>query len=262
MVEIEHPDLKGKVALVTGSTSGGMGRSTAFTLAKHGAAIVLNYGTNRSDTVADKEAEAVRATIESMGRQVLLIKADTRKPAEVSMMVKKVMERFGRIDILVNNAGGGWNPESLTDTPFEQLQNVIEAEVYGALNCIRECLPVMRANDWGRIVNLGVFGAGHWAAENFGPIEYALGKGARALLTRHLALKERKYNITVNLINPGPGHTAHFESIQEAVSAMEHSQLWGKRKQATPQDIAEAVLFLCSEQARFITGSHIAFSIE
>lgn len=255
-------NLEDRVALITGSTGGGMGRSTAFTLAGHGADIILNYGTNRRDAEVDKAAEAVRAAIEGMGKQVLLIKADTRKPDEVSAMVKKAVEKFGKIDILVNNAGGGWNPKDLTETSFEQFQDVIEAEVHGAFNCIRESLPVMRANGWGRIVNIGVFGAGHWAAEDFGPLEYALGKGARALLTRHLAFKERKHNITVNLINPGPGHTAHLESVDEAVSFAGRSQEWKQRNKATPQDIAEAVLFLCSEQARFITGSHITFSIE
>lgn len=262
MPEFDHNELEGRAALITGSTAGGMGRSTALTLAGHGADIVLNYGTNRRDAEADKAAEAVRAAIEGMGRRVLLIKADTRKPDEVSAMVKKAVEEFGKIDILVNNAGGGWNPKDLTDTSLEQFQDVIEAEVYGAFNCIRECLPVMRANGWGRIVNIGVFEAGHWAAEHFGPVEVALGKGARALLTRHLALKERKHNITVNLVNPGPGHTAHLESVKKAASFAGRSQEWKDRNKATPQDIAEAVLFLCTEQARFVTGSHITFSIE
>ena len=262
MTIIDQPDLSGRVAFVTGSTGGGMGRSTALTLAKHGADIILNYGTNRRDAEADRAAKEVRATVESMGIRVLLLKADTRKPDEVAVMVKKAVDKFGKIDILVNNAGGGWNPRDISETTFEQIQNVIEAEAYGAINCIRECLPLMRKTGWGRIINIGVFDAGQWAAEDFGPVEYALGKGARALLTRHLALKERKHNITVNLVNPGPGHTSHFSSVEDAISALEHSRQWQERTKATPQDIAGVVLFLCSEQARFITGSHIAFSVE
>ena len=119
----------------------------------------------------------------------------------------------------------------------------------------------MRGNGWGRIVTLGAQEAGYWAAEHFGPVEYAIGKGGRALLTRHLALKERQYNITVNLINPGPGHTPAFESVAKAEAFAAHGEAWQARSSATPQDIAEAVLFLCSEEARFITGSHINFAI-
>ena len=120
----------------------------------------------------------------------------------------------------------------------------------------------MRASLWGRIINLGVHDAGNWAAEKFGPFEYALGKGCRALLTKHMALKEREYNITVNMINPGPGHTEHFESISDAVKYADHPEEWTKRKKATPQDMADAILFLCTEQARFITGSHLNFSVD
>lgn len=253
--------LKGRVALITGSTSGGAGRSTAFTLAKNGCDIVLNYGTNRRDAAADKNAKPVEKAIQDMKRRVLLVKADTTKAEDVSAMVQKAVDHFGKIDILVNNAGGQWNPRDITEIPPEQFQKVIEAEINGVFYCIRECLPYMRKHRWGRIITIGVYGAGHWAAETFGPVEYAIGKGGRVLLTRHLALKERKYNITVNLINPGPGHTAHID-MEKALSFADHSDEWTSRTQATPQDIAEAVLFLCTEKARFITGSHITFSVE
>ena len=143
-----------------------------------------------------------------------------------------------------------------------QFKEVLEAEITGAFHCIRECLPIMRKNQWGRIINLGIIDAGYWAADGPSPIEYAIGKAGRVLLTRHLALKEREYNITVNMVNPGPGHTAPFDTIGQALSYSDHSDQWKSRKTATPQDIADAVLFLCTEQARFMTGSHITFSIE
>ena len=250
-----------RIALITGSTGGGMGRSIAFTLAKNGCDIILNYGTGKKDAEADNRAKPVAEAIQNMGRRVLLVKADTTDYEEVASMVKKGVDHFGRIDILVNNAGGLWNPQDITEILPEQFQKVIEAEINGAFYCIRECLPVMRENKWGRIITIGVYGAGHWAAEEFGPVEYAIGKGGRALLTKHLALRERKYNITVNLINPGPGHTAHVD-MEAALSFIKHGTHWKSRTKATPQDIAEAVLFLCTEQARFITGSYITFSVE
>jgi 3-oxoacyl-[acyl-carrier protein] reductase len=247
---------------VTGSTGGGMGRSIALTLAQNGADIVLNYGTNRDSGAVRENALSIVQAVESMGRQALLIHADTRDPYEVRAMVLEAVARFGKIDILVNNAGGGWLPGDIAEKPPKQFRDVVAAEVDGAFLCIQACLPIMRENHWGRIINLGAFKAGTWAAEGGEPVDYAIGKAGRAILTRHLALRERQHNITVNLINPGPEHTAHFESTEQALSYLAHGDDWQARTRATPQDIAEAVLFLCSEAARFITGSHIAFSIE
>jgi len=250
--------LSGRVALITGSTGGGIGRSIALTLASNGADITLNYGTHRTDSAA---AQAVQAAVENMGRKAQFIRADTRRAAEVENMVKQVIDTFGKVDILVNNAGGGWDPHDITELSPEQFRSEIAAEIDGAFYCVRACLPNMRRQQWGRIINLGAFGAGHWAAEHGEPLEFAIGKGGRALLTRHLALKERQHNITVNLINPGPGHTPHFESLDDALQHVQHEPVWLERQHATPQDIADAVLFLCTEQARFITGSHINFAI-
>jgi NAD(P)-dependent dehydrogenase (short-subunit alcohol dehydrogenase family) len=90
----------------------------------------------------------------------------------------------------------------------------------------------MRENKWGRIITIGVYRAGHWAAEEFGHVKYAIGKGGRALLTKHLTLRERKYNITVNLINPGPGHTAHLD-METALLFIRHGTHWKSRTKAT-----------------------------
>lgn len=255
--------LKNRVALVTGATGGGMGRSIALTLAQNGADIVLNYGTTRESGEVRENALSIVQAIESMGQRALLIHADTRDAYAVQAMVDEAVATLGRVDILVNNAGGGWLPGDIVEKPPKQFRDVIAAEVDGAFLCIQACLPLMRENNWGRIINLGAFRAGTWAAEGGGePVDYAVGKAGRMILTKHLALRERKHNITVNLINPGPGHTAHFESTEQALSCLSHGADWQTRSQATPQDIAETVLFLCSEQARFVTGSHIAFSIE
>lgn len=251
-----------KVALITGSTAGGMGRSIALTLAKNNFDIILNYGTNLTSDKHIKRAEEVKSLIHDIGGNAILIKADTKNKGEISQLFQEALDYYGRIDILVNNAGGMWNPADITQLPEEQLNEVIQSEVMGAIYCIQEALPVMRKNKWGRIINIGAFDAGHWAAQKNEPLEYAIGKGARTLITRHLSLKERYYNITVNQINPGPGHTAHIDSIKEAYNFANNDTGWEKRKYATPQDIAEAVLFLCSEKARFITGSYINFSIE
>ncbi|MBZ0301320.1 MAG: SDR family oxidoreductase [Anaerolineae bacterium] len=254
--------VENRVALITGSTSGGMGRSIALTLARNGADVVLNYGTHRQDAQADAEAQAVKQAIENFGRRALLIKADTTQAKAVETMVQTVLDTFGKVDILVNNAGGGWNPADITELSPEQFHAVLQAEIEGAFYAIRACLPVMRQNRWGRIINLGAYNAGTWAAEHGEPVEYALGKGGRTLLTRHLAQRERAHNITTNQINPGPGHTAHFTSLDEAVAYSQHNAQWANRQRCTPQDIADAVLFLCTEEARFISGAHLNFVIQ
>jgi 3-oxoacyl-[acyl-carrier protein] reductase len=251
--------LEGRVALITGSTSGGMGRSTAFTLAKNGADIVLKYGTNRRDAEADKASKEVEEAVQRMGRRVVLAKADTANADEVSAMVQTAVKELGKIDILVNNAGGAWDNKDIAEVAPDHFRRVLAAELDGAFHCIRECLPIMRKNGWGRIISLGIVGAGR---KGFSPVDYCIGKGGRALLTDAIALKERRHNITVNMINPGGGHTAHLSSIGKALTFAERCEEWRSRKKATPQDIAEAVLFLCTEQARFITGSHITFSID
>jgi NAD(P)-dependent dehydrogenase (short-subunit alcohol dehydrogenase family) len=251
--------LEGRVALVTGSTGGGMGRSIALTLAAHGADIVLNHGTYHQDDNAQAAAEAVAQAIRDVGCGVLFSKADTRKAGEVEEMVSQARETFGKIDILVNNAGGDWVPGDIVDADPEAFRGVVEAEAFGAFLSTRACLPLMRQHRWGRIISMGAYDAGIWAD---GPLSYAIGKGSRALLTRHLALRERKHNITVNLINPGPGHTFGFETLGDALSYARHDTAWQNRRKATPQDIADAVLYLCREEARFVTGSHLAFSID
>lgn len=250
--------LAGRVALVTGATGGGMGRSTALTLALHGADVVLNYGTHRRDDAADAASAAVARAIRDMGRDVLLVKADTRDPEEIDAMVARAVDTFGRVDILVNNAGGAWAPGDLAETDPEVFRDVVEAEAFGAFLCIRACLPLMRRQGWGRIISLGAYDAGTWAGD---PVSYAVGKSARAILTRHLAHQEREHNVTVNLINPGPGHTAHLPNLAIALDYARHGEAWQTREQATPQDIADAVLHLCREEARFVTGSYVAFSI-
>lgn len=256
----EH-ELSGRIALVTGSTGGGIGRSIALTLARDGADLVLNYGTQRRGEDVARGAEAVAEAIRAMGCRALVVEADTADAGAVDAMVAAATEALGPIDILVNNAGGAWEMNDLVDVPPERFLRVLQAETMGALHCIQACLPHMRAQRWGRIVSLGMWDVGHWAGEGGLPVDYGIGKAGRALLTRHLALQERVHNITVNLINPGPGHTGPIESLDAALELARHAPQWAARAQATPQDMAEAVRYLCSEAARFVTGSHISFSV-
>jgi NAD(P)-dependent dehydrogenase (short-subunit alcohol dehydrogenase family) len=120
----------------------------------------------------------------------------------------------------------------------------------------------MRTNRWGRVINVFNYGLDHLTKDVDSPMEYIVEQGGKSFLLKYFALREKEFNITVNLINPGSGHTSQFTSVDISDSVQQLPAEWEKRKELTPQDIAETVLFLCEERARFITGSQIAFSLK
>lgn len=247
--------LKGKVALVTGSTGDGMGRSTAFMLAANGADIVLNYGSNRTDGEAKAASKAVEKAIRAMDRRVILIKADTKKEADVAAMVERAVHEFGKIDILINNASGPWEPRDYTEIDFEHWRNAVSSQIDSVFLMSKYIVPGMRQQSWGRIVNIGISGALRMENVKHIAADYCLGKAARAWMTTAFGLQEFSKGITVNCIEPGP--TAHmtFEDALKAARGDRNS--WQKRQNVTCHDIAEIIAFLCSDAARFISGSTI-----
>lgn len=236
--------LEGRVALVTGAGGQGMGRSIALTLARDGADVVLNY---------HRRAEAVAATqkaIEAMGRRAIAVSADIGDAAEVARLAREAAA-LGPVAILVNSAGGPWKPQDLTEIEPEHLRKVLALEVESVYHLLRELLPGMRRRRWGRIVSIG----GHMAeAWRFGPpeapLDYPLGKAARHWLTRTLAPREMPHGVTINAVAPGP--TRRF-THEEALAALRGERPPGEGN--TPQDIAEAVAWLCSAEAARITGA-------
>jgi len=240
--------LAGRVALVTGSAGRGMGRSTALTLARDGADIVINYGTHRD---APDDAAAVARAVEAFGRRALVCKASVVQPDEVKAMVEQAIAAFGRLDILVNNAGGGWRLADLPDIADERWRAVVQAEIDGAFYPIKYALPHMRRQRWGRIVNICGFRNEAWDGP---PYDYMAGKVGRLQLTRQLVENERRHGITVNAVCPGTIDGLDFDAAQ---ALTRHSGDWPDREWPTPQDTAEVIAFLCSEAGRFVSGSVI-----
>lgn len=239
--------LDGRVALVTGATGDGMGRSIALTLARDGADLALDYRTK-----AERAAEAAKA-VRSFGRRALLIATDITDGAAVESMIEKTIIEFGRIDILVNSAGGPWKPQDITEIEPAHLRAVITLEVEAMFWLLRGVLPGMRARGWGRIVSIGGYHADDWRhGPPEAPLDYPLGKAARHWLTRTLAPREIAHGITINAIAPGP--TPHV-SLDEALRAVrgERAPTAGNH----PQDIAEIAAFLCSDAAARVTGAVI-----
>jgi len=172
--------LQGRAALVTGSTAGGMGRSIALTLARDGADIVLNFGTNRRGPEAEEASARVAKAIRDMGRRTLVVEADTKKDEDVAAMVKTAADEFGKIDILVNNASGPWVVRDYTEIPLEEWKEATSAQIDGAFLTMKYVVPGMRERRWGRVMHLGMSGALHMGGVAGVAPDYCLGKAARA----------------------------------------------------------------------------------
>jgi len=252
-------ELKGRTALITGSTGSGMGRSTAFRLASEGANVILNYGTyHRSGQIlkdVKKNANTVAKIVKKLGGRALVIPADTCDPHQVKAMVDEGIKKFRAIDILVNNAGGEWLVQDITKIEPKHWRSVLQAEVDGAFHCIKYVLPQMRNRKWGRIINISMENALNW--RGYLAEDYALGKAARTWMVRAWANKEIKHGIIINAIEPGP--IAHM-TLEEAIDAVKNGRAWQERKKPVAHDIAELIAFLCTEKARFVSGSVFVFT--
>ena len=242
--------LRGRVALVTGSTGNGMGRSTALTLAREGADIVLNTGTNRRTREAGNQR--LLKAVEALGVRAILVEASTQDGRAVRDMFAEAKRELGPVDILVNNAGGRWDPRpDLTKVADDFWQAVLRAEIDGMFHTIKAALPDMRRRRWGRIVNLGMERSEEFMEP---PYDYTVGKIARHGLTRILSEVEMPHGVTINAVAPGYIPTFTF---QQALDALRRGPTWTNRKHGTPQDIAELIAWLCTEEARFVKGAVI-----
>ena len=238
-------ELEGRVALVTGASGNGMGRSIALTLAREGAGIVVNFKEKR------ERAEQVAQVIEAMGRRALVHQCDVSDAEAVRSMVEAAEARFGRLDIVVCSAGGSWQPRDLPEIEPEHWRAVMAEEIDAAYALLRAALPGMRSRGWGRIVLIGGYRADDWT---FGPpdapFDYPLGKAARHWLARTLGPRELAHGDSVNAVAPGPVEYVTLEQAKRLVTGDVEAS-----NEATPQDVAEVVAFLCSERASFVSGA-------
>jgi len=236
-----------RVALVTGSTGEGLGRSIALTLAREGARVVLNYGTGHPHNA--HAADKVLAEIRHLGGKGYAIKADTREEGDIQGMIEGVIKLYGRLDFLVCNAGGEWDSKDVTDITQDHWRSVMKAEVDGVFYCIKHALPHMREAHFGRIVAVGFAGV---QEPGEAPLDYVLGKTTRHALLQRIARQELSQGITCNVV--APGHTPR-PTMRQAIEAAKHAPAWKRRTSSTPQDGAEVVRFLCSDEATFVTGN-------
>lgn len=260
----EKMSLKGRTAVVTGSTSTGMGRSSALRLAREGASIVLNYGTHRNSddhhagSDSRKRAEDVAEHVRELGGEAIVVKADTRSEEDTIRMVSESMKAFGSIDILVCAAGGSWTPQDIEKVTYEHWRNVIEAEIDAQWLALKYILPIMREQKWGRIITFSMNGAMTRKTTDKTAIDYIIGKNARTWMAMAVGNDEYDNGITFNVIEPGP--VEHIKNIDDAVAPIiGDTTEWERRDKPNAQDGAEAIAYLCSEAGRFVSQSVIRF---
>jgi 3-oxoacyl-[acyl-carrier protein] reductase len=234
--------LENKVALVTGS-SRGIGKTIALKLAEAGASLVINYKSN------SEAADEVVESIKKMGRKTISVQCDVTNFADVEEMVKKVASEFGRIDILVNNVGP-FLYKSIYDTTIGEWHQIINSNLNSTFYCCKAVVPIMRKKKSGNIINIGAPNAERTQGY-LKNCAYAVAKTGVVVFSKSLAKEEAKNGIRVNVINPGFIQTDEYsEEMKRDMPKQVPLGRLGK-----PEDIANAVLFLVSDEANYITGS-------
>jgi len=236
--------LAGKVAIVTGA-SRGIGRAIALRLSQEGASVVVNYARG-----ADQAKDVVSA-IEAAGGKALAVQADVSKTAEIRDLFDRTQETYSQIDILVNNAGVTLT-KPIAEVTEAEFDNLFAINVKGTFFACQEAAK--RMAEGGRIVN---FSSSTTAIMMPTYGVYVATKGAVEQLTRSLAKELGDRQITVNVISPGPTDTELFTVGKTAEQIQRFTQMAALGRLGKVEDIADVTAFLCSEQARWITGQNI-----
>ena len=243
------PDLAGRNAFVTGG-SRGIGRSIALALAGAGANVVVNY-TRHPD-----EANAVVAEIQKLGRKAGAFQGDVSDYASCEAMVAKALGEFGNFSILINNAGIASRANSVVDTDPEEMRRVVSTHAFGSFYMSQLLIPQMRQQARGDIVMISS-GAATGLNARGGP--YNMAKTAQEAIAATIAKEERANGIHCNIVAPGLVETDMGTRLMKArgndIKTMAPTSAFGRVCQ--PEDIADAVLFLCSDAASYITNQRI-----
>ena len=263
-------DLSGRVALVTGG-SRGLGRADALTLARAGADVVIADIQVESDEgdvsewgplaqVAKAQGivytEATAREIQELGRRSAAIKCDVTDREQVDAAVARVVDELGSLDILVNNAGTLDHAAQFQNQSPELWERDLRVNLTGAFNCSQAAWPHMKERGWGRIVNMASVAG---TLGGFGQASYSTTKSGLLGLTKTLAMEGGRHGITCNAIVAGIIGTEAFHFANAEMNERIANRTVFKRP-GEPQDIANAIAFLCSDLAGYITGIELNVS--
>jgi len=238
-------DLRGKMALVTGGGTG-IGLAIAEALARNGATVVVHY--NSSEEPA-RQFVARHPGAHAVG-------ADLTDPPQIERMFERIAQDAGDVDILVNNAGTQLELRSCEDMTLELWDRAVALNLTSAMLCAKHVIGSMKKKGWGRIVNISSISAR--SGGGAGGISYATPKGGMNTLTKGLAKELGPYGVTVNAVAPGVILTAIHEKFSTKESLEELEKSTPLRRLGRPEDVADAVVFLASDSAAYITGENIA----
>jgi len=238
--------LQDRVAIVTGG-AGGIGKATAYKMVHEGAAVIIV-------DILPAETKQVAEELNALGGKARGTIADIARKDEVDEVIKQTMKEFGKVDILVNNAGIV-RPALLEDVKEEDWDRVVSVNLKGTCFCTQALLPAMKKNRYGKIINIG-------SRASLGKTDrtvYAATKAGLIGVTRTWALELAPYNINVNYVGPGPVATEMFKSVNPAESEKTKAIMRGipLRRMGQPEDVANLISFLASDEASFITGQAI-----
>ena len=239
-----------KVALVTGATSG-IGRATALAFARQGARVVVS-GRRKP------EGDETVALIEQAGGKATFVQADVTREPEVVALVARTLATYGRLDVAFNNAGVEGTPASIHEQTVENYHHIMDANVLGVFLSLKHEIAAMLQNGGGAIVNnssvAGLIGFP-------GVALYVASKHAVLGLTKAAALEYATQDIRVNAVSPGAIETPMFDRFTATLGADSHRQIEALHpmgRTGEPGEISTAVLWLCSDQASFVTGQSLA----
>ncbi len=243
--------VEGKVAVVTGGALG-IGRATCRLLAREGARVAVT-------DVLDREAEALAWELRAHGREARFWRLDVSREPDVGEVMAEVARAFGRIDVLVNNAGIAGSPKAPDQVTEAEWDAVMAVNVKGVLFCTKHAVPWMRRAGGGSVINLssiyGLVGAADAPA-------YHASKGAVRLMSKTDALFYARDGIRVNSVHPGfvrtpmvEGALAAAGDVQAGREALERLHPLGHLGE--PEDVAWGIVYLASDESRFVTGSEL-----
>ena len=258
-------DLSGRVALVTGG-SRGLGRADALTLARAGADVAIADILVESELSEDTDRWGALATaarsqgmvhteetveeIRALGRNAIALRCDVTDRGQVVAAVARTLDELGAVDILVNNAGTLDHVGQFHDQSPELWERDLRVNLTGGFNCAQAVWPHMKERGWGRIVNMASVAG---TLGGFGQASYSTTKSGILGLTKTLAMEGGRHGITSNAIIPGIIGTEAFQMANPAMNERIAARTVFKRP-GEPQDIANAIAFLCSDLASYITG--------